>query len=200
MSSNSDNTTILAENKVLILYILTRIQSDIKQDDLLKIINLINGINYFDFKQILSDLIDSNLVGTYTKDEEPVIRITSEGKNAFALTKDVLPGIIKLKADSVFQKVFPNIEEESSISAEFIPKSENNYTVKCKIVENNETIFEVKSFVGSRDRAKRIIDNWNNNATKIYPKMLNLLLNEEENKEKPIAWIVMGFLVLYIKL
>lgn len=187
MSSNSDNTTILAENKVLILYILTRIQSDIKQDDLLKIINLINGINYFDFKQILSDLIDSNLVGTYTKDEEPVIRITSEGKNAFALTKDVLPGIIKLKADSVFQKVFPNIEEESSISAEFIPKSENNYTVKCKIVENNETIFEVKSFVGSRDRAKRIIDNWNNNATKIYPKMLNLLLNKEENKEKPIA-------------
>ena len=72
------------------------------------------------------------------------------------------------------------IEEESSVIAEFIPKNENDYTIKCKIVENNETIFEVKTFAGSRDRAKRIVDNWNQNATTIYPKILNLLLNDNE--------------------
>ena len=82
MSSNSDATTTLAENKVLILYILTRVSRDIKQDDLFKIITSINDINYFYFKQILTDLIDSKLVGSYTKEEEPVVRITSEGKNA----------------------------------------------------------------------------------------------------------------------
>ena len=38
MSSNSNNTTTLAENKVLILYILNRIDKDIKQDDLFQII------------------------------------------------------------------------------------------------------------------------------------------------------------------
>ena len=180
MSSNSSNATTLAENKVLILYILNLINSDFRQDDLFKIISSINDINYFYFKQILTDLIDSKLVGTYTKEEEQVIKITSEGKNAYILTKDVLPGIMKLKADNIFQKEFPSIEEESSVIAEFTPKSENSYTIKCKIVENNETIFEVKTMAGSRDRAKRIIDNWNKNATTIYPKILNLLL--EENK------------------
>ena len=59
MSSNSNNTTTLAENKVLILYILNRIDKDIKQDDLFQIITSINQINYFYFKQLLTDLIDS---------------------------------------------------------------------------------------------------------------------------------------------
>ena len=98
MSSNSDNTTTLAENKVLILYILNLINGEIRQDNLFEIISSINNINYFYFKQVLTDLIDSNLVGTYTKEEEPLIRITSEGKNAYILTKAVLPDITKLKA------------------------------------------------------------------------------------------------------
>ena len=85
---------------------------------------------------------------------------------------------MKLKADNIFEKEIASIEEESSIIAEFIPKNENDYTIKCKIVENNETVFEVKNFVGSRERAKRIVENWNKNAKKIYPEMLNLLLNE----------------------
>ena len=184
MSSNSDNaTTTLAENKVLILYILNLINTDFKQDDLFKIITSINDINYFYFKQVLTDLIDSKLVGTYTKEEEPVIKITSEGKNAYLLTKDVLPGIMKLKADNIFQEEFANIEEEASVIAEYTPRNENDYMIKCKIVENNETIFEVKTFVGSRDRAKRIVDNWNKNATTIYPKMLNMLLENNSNEQ-----------------
>ena len=31
-----------------------------------------------------------------------------------------------------------NIENEHSIIAEFTPKSEDNYIVNCKIMENNE--------------------------------------------------------------
>lgn len=179
MKSNSDNTA-LAENKVLILYILEKIDGEIVEDGLYKIISSVNNVNYFYFKQVLTDLIDSKLVGIYTKDEEPLIKITSEGKNALSLTKEVLPGILKLKADNLFKQELLNIEKESSVIAEFIPKNEHDYTIKCKIVENNETIFEVKTFAGSRDRAKRIVDNWNKNAQEIYPEILNLLLNDKK--------------------
>ena len=91
---------------------------------------------------------------------------------------DILPGILKLKADNVFKQELINIEEASSVIAEFTPKSENDYTIKCKIVENNETIFEVKTYAGSRERAKRIVANWNKNAQEIYPSILNLLLKD----------------------
>lgn len=178
--SNSDNTTALAENKVLILYILNQISNGILEDGLYKIISSINNVNYFYFKEVLTDLLDSKLVGIFTKDEEEesVLRITSEGKNALSLTIDVLPGILKLKADNIFKKEFTSIANETSIVAEFIPRSENDYTIKCKVIEKNETIFEVKTFAGSRERAKKIVDNWNKNASKIYPKILDILLED----------------------
>ena len=176
MMSSSDNTTALAENKVLILYILNQLNSGIIEDGLYKIIASINDVNYFYFKEVLTDLMDSKLVGIFTKDEaESVLKITTEGKNALSLTQEVLPGLLKLKADNIFKEELSNITEETSIVAEFIPKNENDYTVKCKIIEKNETIFEVKTFAGSRERAKKIVDNWNNNATKIYPQILDIL-------------------------
>ena len=179
--SSSDNTTALAENKVLILYILNQVPNGLSDDGLYKIISSINNVNYFYYKEVLTDLSDSKLVGMFTKDEEEesVLKITSEGKNALSLTIDVLPGILKLKADNVFQKEFSSIADETSIIAEFIPRSENDYTVKCRVIEKNETIFEVKTFAGSRERAKKIVDNWNKNASKIYPKILELLLEDD---------------------
>ena len=176
MSQSDNNTTALAENKVLILYILDQIEDGIIEDGLYKIITSINNVNYFYFKQVLTDLLETKLVGIFTKDEgESVIKITSEGKNALPLTIEVLPGILKLKADNVFKKELSSINNETSVIAEFIPKNENDYTIKCKIVENNETIFEVKTFAGSRERAKKIVDNWNQNASRIYPKILEIL-------------------------
>ena len=155
--SISDNTTALAENKVLILYILNQVEDGLNENALFKIITSINNINYFFFKQVLTDLLDTKLVGLYTKDNNDgtVIKITSEGKNALSLTKDVLPGILKLKADNKFKEEFSSITNESSVSAEFIPKNENDYTVKCKIVENNETIFEVTLPAANIERQAR---------------------------------------------
>ena len=85
--SSSDNTTTLAENKVLILYILDKISNGILEGGLYKIISSINNVNYFYFKEVLTDLLDSKLVGIFTKDEEEesVLKITSEGKMHFLL-------------------------------------------------------------------------------------------------------------------
>ena len=170
----------LAENKVLILYILNKLSDGIKNDNLYKIVSSTNNINYFYFQELLTDLIETNLIGSFTKDDENTfIKITDEGQNALELTKSLLPGILKLKADNVFKEEISDIVEKSSIVTEYIPKDENHYTVKCKIVEKAETIFEVAAFTASREIAKQISDNWKNNANTIYPKIINLLLNGE---------------------
>lgn len=177
----SENNNKLAENKVLILYMLNKINKDIAESSLFKIISSINDINYFYFGQTLNDLVETRLVDSYSKDKDTIYRITSEGKNALSLTKDILPGIVKLKADHIFKQELSNIEEESSVVAEYTPRNENDYKIKCKIVENNETIFEVSTFAGSRDNAKKIVDNWNKNANTIFPKILDLLLDSSNS-------------------
>ena len=168
----------LAEDKVLILYTLNTIHREITDIDLFKIISAIKNINYFYFRNILVDLVESKLVGTYTKEEQNVYEITTEGKNSLELTIDMLPGIIKLKADNILKQQLLIIADEEAITSEFIPEKENDYTVKCKIVENNKTIFEISTFAGTNEQAKKIADNWRKNAKQIYPQIISLLNNE----------------------
>ncbi len=180
MSNKGNNTATLAENKVLILYLLSQIDDDITESGFFKLISSVNNINYFDFKQFLTDLISSKLVAKYTKDDdEELIKLTQKGEEYLTLTQDMLPGIVKLKADNLFKKELSSIEEEASVIAEFTPRSENDYIIKCKIVENNETIFEVKTIAASREMAKQIVDNWNTHASEIYPNILNLLSEDK---------------------
>ena len=178
MDQNTSNS--LAQDKVLILYVLNNMKRDITESDLFKLISPINNMNYFYFKQVLTDLVDSKLVGTYTKDDadedtQAVYILTSDGKNSLNLTIDVLPGLLKLKTDTTLKNEINNIVAEDSIVTEYIPENEHSYTVKCKIVENNKTIFEIRTFAGSNEYAKLISDNWKANANSIYPKILNLL-------------------------
>lgn len=176
MKLTSDNET-LAENKVLILYILNAIDKPIGNNELLELVLSIMDMNYFYFQQFLLDLLENKYIIKY-KDEdfsESLYQITPSGKNTLELTQDLIPGIVKLKIDNTIKGEFNEIQEELSISSEFIPKSENEFTVKCKIIENGRIIFEVSSFAASREQAKFIADNWKQNAENIYPKIMDLL-------------------------
>lgn len=165
----------LAEDKVLILYLLNKINNEIKNDNLYNIVSLSEDINYFYYQELITDLKSNNLIIFISQDDCSLLKLSSEGKQAYELTKSLLPGLLKLKADTVLKEQIPNIEEESSVISEFIPKDENNYTIKCKVIEKNETIFEISLYAGSRENAKQIADNWKNNANSIYPKVIELL-------------------------
>lgn len=168
-----DNTLI--ENKTLILYVLDKIGKPVSNTALLKLITSINNMNYFYFQQFLLDLIDTKYVIAYSKDKETIYELTPEGKRALDLVKDSIPGYLKFKADHNFKENLRKIENELSITADFTPNGENDYTVKCRITENNKTIFEVQTFATSREQAKSIVDNWMHNADLIYPKLLEIL-------------------------
>lgn len=102
------------------------------------------------------------------------------GKSSLNLTLDILPGLKKLKADTILKNETPNIFDENSIITEYIPENEHSYTIKCKIIEENKTIFEIKVFAGSIEQAKLISDNWKNNAYTIYPEILSLITKNQK--------------------
>ena len=60
------------------------------------------------------------------------------------------------------------------------PKNDKSFKIFCKITENGETVFEIRTLAGSSEHAKRIVDNWKNNATDIYPKIMKALNCEDE--------------------
>lgn len=185
----AENDETLAENKVLILYILNSIKDSLTNNNLYKIVLAVVDMNYFYFQQFLLDLVSNSLVTEYENENTTLYKITDKGKQTLELTEDILPGIIKLKVDTNLKDAMEKANDESSIVAEYIPKNENYYNITCKIIEKNETIFEVKTFAGSRAQAKQMVDNWKSYAVQIYPKMIDILtadyakLNPEINPD-----------------
>ena len=90
MKLGADNET-LAENKVLILYLMSIIQKPITNDSLYRLVLSIQDMNYFYFQQFLIDLIDSKYIVSYDKEGIEVYEITENGRNTLRLTIDMLP-------------------------------------------------------------------------------------------------------------
>lgn len=173
---NSDDQT-LAESKILLLYILSKVGKAISHNELLELVTSIVDMNYFYFQQFLLDLLEDNYITKYQIEDADIYEITDEGKNAIDLTIDIVPGILKLEVDSKFKKNLDTVKDKFSVTSEYTPISEREFTVRCKIVENNTTLFDLHAHAGSREQAKKIVNNWNTNATEIYPKILELLID-----------------------
>ncbi len=84
--------------------------------------------------------------------------------------------------DSKLKGELQEIRNESAIRAEFIPLSETEFIVKCKIIENNVIIFEIQTLANSREQAVKIVQNWEENTGEIYPKVIELLNRERQNE------------------
>ncbi len=171
--SSSDKN--LAESKVLILYILNKIGKPVTNEELLKVVCTLTDMNYFYFQQLLLDLVENKYVDYYSNESDMVYRVTPSGKETLRLTIDIIPGIRKLRIDSNLKENVDKVEEEISVTADYIPHNESEYSVRCKVVENSVTLFEIVAYAGSIEHAKQIADNWKENATEIYPKILDLL-------------------------
>lgn len=171
----NEDSEILAENKVLILYILNKLNKPIDNDSLLKLILSIKDMNYFYFQQFLLDLLENKYIIGYTKEDKTMYKITDMGIETLALTDDLLPGITKLQIDNALKEEVDEIQNLNHAVSEFVPRNENEFIVTCKLVKNNVTTFEIKLQATSREQAKSIAEKWESNYTEIYPIIMEIL-------------------------
>ncbi len=170
-----ENQKKLAENKLIILYLLKNADCILSNLQILKLLYDFDGFNYYYFQHILSDLVEKNYILSYKEDEEWLYQITAEGKEVLELTENMLPGIIKHNLDLIIRDLLSSVKTELTISAEYIPDDGEQFITKCKITEGHKNIFEVNVLCTDQNEAKKIAENWKNSSSKYYKEILNLL-------------------------
>ncbi len=173
--ATEDNQKNLAENKLIILYLLKNADCILSNLQILKLLYDFEGFNYYYFQHILSDLVEKNYIMSYKQEEEWLYQITPEGIEVLNLTENMLPGIIKYKLDLIIRDLLGDIKNELTISAEYIPESNDNFMTKCKITEKHKTLFEVNILCKNQTEAKKIAENWKNNSNQYYQEIIHLL-------------------------
>ncbi len=96
MKLDADNET-LAENKVLIMYLLSIMDKPINNDELYRLVLSIQDMNYFYFQQFLIDLKENKYIAGFEKEGNEVYELTENGKATLDLTLDMLPRNNKIK-------------------------------------------------------------------------------------------------------
>jgi len=169
------NKEKLAENKLMILYLLNKANCTLTNLQIQRFIYDIDNFNYYYFQHILSELVSQEYILNYKQEEEWLYEITTQGKEILEITENILPGITRHKIDAIIKERLTEVKNEYSVTAEFIPENDNEYSTICKITESHKVLFELKIYCASSQEAKKIADNWNKNASKYYPDIINML-------------------------
>lgn len=171
------STLELAENKLLILYIIKKINLPVSNIQLTEIILEINLLNYFTLQQYIFELISSNFIESCEKDGKSRLYISNNGIKTLNMFMNRISKNKIKQIDNYLDKHIENIKKQITITADYTIEHKNNFLVNLKAAENDLTLIDIKLSVGSNTHARDLCKKWKENSTEIYKQIINILVD-----------------------
>lgn len=170
----------LAVNKLLILYILNKMEIPLTNTQITQIILENEVMNYFALQQFIIELLNKKLIENYDDKEQNKVfyQINQNGIKALELFHTRIPNDVKEKFDSYLQSSKEAILKDMQIKANYLKVKENEFIVSLKVIENQTNLINIDLNVTSKAQAKYICDNWKENSSTLYGDILNILIKE----------------------
>ena len=170
-----------AENRLMILYLLDKINIEVTDLHLTEIFRNNNLMNYFTMQDQLSQLVDGKLIDCKMNDSDRIVySITAKGKSILANLTTWIPIGIRNSIDEIITDARPEIVNEYQIDADFTAIDENNFIVTCFSTEGKTELIKFDVNVPTREDAFRIKDNWKEHASEIYGEILEILYKNRD--------------------
>ncbi|NLI58633.1 MAG: DUF4364 family protein [Clostridium sp.] len=174
------NNRELAENKLILLYIVDKLNMPVSNLQLTKIVMENKLMNYFIFQQFLDELCNLKYISSTTTDNKIYYSITPSGKQTLEYFINHIPKGVMLIIDDYIKKIRKNIRNETLIKADFTPESESEFTVTCQIREDTFSLIDLKISVGTKSDARDICKNWQKHSQTIYSEIIESLIKPRD--------------------
>ncbi|MGE5329589.1 MAG: DUF4364 family protein [Deltaproteobacteria bacterium] len=169
----------VAENKLIILYLIEKVNFELTNSQILKLLVKINEINYFLLQEYISQLINDNYLKCRIESNQRLYKITESGKEALSYFKTMIRASTRKQIDTAIEENITTLRTEIQVSADYIPINEDEYTVFCRITEGSTCLVELNLYAGTKEQAKVMCRNWEKNSQQIYSEIVNLLIQEK---------------------
>lgn len=176
----NDSNRELAENKLILLYILHKVDMPISNQQIVKFILENKFMNYFSLQEYLNELYENNYVVNTDYENRNCYVITQKGIETLNCLSSHIPRNIKSYIDSNLKNIKKNVKNEFSITANFTAENENEFIVNCKIKEESFELININLLVGSQENANKICSNWKNHAEYIYADIIENLIKKRD--------------------
>ena len=174
-----ENSAELAENKLLVLYVIQSLKQPISKTQLTEIILENNFINYFTLQQYISELESSEFVGYVEKNNKKLITITKKGENVLSFFNERISPIKRDIIDNYISKTIDNIKKELTIHSDYTIEKNNSFIVDLKALEDETLLIDLKISVPTKKQATSLCNRWKENPSDIYTKIVQVLFSDE---------------------
>lgn len=175
-----ENSTELAENKLLVLYVIKSLKQPITNTQLTEIILENNFINYFTLQQYISELISSEFLKYVLVNDKNLIDITEKGINVLSFFTDRISPIKKKIIDDYLLTIIDSIKKELTIHSDYTLGKNDSFLVDLQALEDESILMELKVSVPSKKQAVSLCNRWKENPSEIYTKIINTLFTDED--------------------
>ena len=169
-----------AKNKLLLLYLIDKINIPVSAMQITKIILENKYINYFFLNKFLKELVQSGFLKATPDNERTIYEISENGKKTLEYFTPHIPQGIKSSIDKTIKSIRKNIKNEYLIKADFEPQSETEFIVKCSVSEDDFSLIGLEILVGTKRDAISICENWRKNSAVIYQDIIDAVTKKRE--------------------
>lgn len=171
-----DNTNVLAEEKLSILYFMGCLGIPLTNGQITRFFIENNIINYFDLQQYIIDLTSSGLIDIMETGNSQFITLTAKGNETLSFFKKRIPLTLRNTIESYAEQNRELLKAESQIFADYKKIDHNQYEIVCKVTEKDILLMELKLNVPSSSQAKEICENWRCKAPEVFKAILERLI------------------------
>lgn len=166
----------LAENKLILLYIVKNIKYPLTKTQLTDLVLETSFINYFTLQQYIDDLETSKFIEHELINEKYFIKLTEKGDNVLTFFGDRISKPKLSILDNYISEKTDSIKKELTIHGDYTPDDNNSFIVNLKALENNSLIIDLKLSVASKKQAIDLCNKWKKNSSDIYTQIINALI------------------------
>ena len=168
----------LAVNKLVLLYILKKIEIDLTNSQITQVVMENEIMNYFSLQQFLSELIQSNFLKTYKEDFKEYYSLTKKSVQTLEYFISRIPSDLKENLDKYISTNKEKVLKETQVKCNYSKLSDNEFIVNLKVIENQIPLINIDLNVASTKQAKLICDNWKKNAPNLYGDIIQVLIQK----------------------
>jgi len=166
----------IAENKLIILYLIEKVNFELTNSQIAKLLIKLREINYFLLQEYISQLVSNDYLACRIESNQRLYKITESGKQALSYFRTMIRASVRKLIDNAIEENITTLRTEIQVSADYIPINENEYTVFCRITEGSTCLIELNLYAGAKEQAKSMCRNWETNSQEIYSGIIKLLM------------------------
>lgn len=160
--------------KILILFVLNRVDVPMDMPTLTEITLVDGAINYFDFTECVADLVKTEHLHLSCNKYS----ITEKGKTNGEITETSLPFSVRVKAEKLASELRSRLKRDSLILTERNIRRGGGYDVSLSLSDGLGVIMSATLFAPDEEGAKSLESGFRRNAEKAYNKLLEGILEK----------------------